>query len=110
MSNRQHLAFIIASILLSAGPTSAQTGPIAAFSLDQGTGAVAADSSGNNHSAAISGATWSPAGKNGGAMQFDGVNDMLTVADTNLLDLTSAMTLEAWVRPAIPGGWRTIWY
>ena len=39
------------------------------------------------------------AGKYGGALTFDGVNDLVTVADAASLDLTTGMTLEAWVRP-----------
>ena len=32
-------------------------------------------------------------------MSFDGVDDWVTVADSASLDLTSGMTLEAWVKP-----------
>ena len=39
---------------------------------------------------------------NGGALSFDGVNDWVTVADAAALDLTNAMTLEAWVARARP--------
>ena len=34
---------------------------------------------------------------------FDGVNDLVNVPDANSLDLTTAMTLEAWVRPTTLG-------
>jgi len=44
----------------------------------------------------------------GNALSFDGVNDMATVADSNTLDLSTTMTLEAWVRPANSTGWRTV--
>ena len=48
------------------------------------------------------------AGKIGNALEFDGVNDLVTVADANRLDLTTGMTLEAWVRPtALGNDWRT---
>jgi hypothetical protein len=36
-------------------------------------------------------------------VSFDGVNDSVTVADSASLDLTSGMTLEAWVRPSSTG-------
>ena len=49
------------------------------------------------------------AGKYGGALSFDGVNDSVTVADAASLDLTTGMTLEAWVRPSALGTiWRTV--
>ncbi len=39
-------------------------------------------------------------GRFGRALSFDGINDWVTVADAASLDLTNAMTLEAWVNPA----------
>ena len=47
------------------------------------------------------------AGKYGSALTFDGVNDLVTVPDSNTLDLTNGMTLEAWVRPSQNGNFRT---
>ena len=68
-----------------------------------------ADATGRGHAGTISGALWSTAGKYGGALSFDGVNDWVTIADANDLDLTSAVTLAAWVRPAALGNrWRTV--
>jgi hypothetical protein len=43
-----------------------------------------------------------------GALSFDGVNDRVNVADSNLLDLTNGMTLMAWVRPSSIQGWTTV--
>ena len=49
------------------------------------------------------------AGRFGGALSFDGVDDWVSVADSASLDLTSAMTLEAWVRPSAAGSeWRSV--
>ena len=56
----------------------------------------------------MSGAVWSAAGRFGSALSFDGVNDWVTVADSASLDLSSGMTVEAWVRPSKAGGWRTV--
>ena len=82
---------------------------MAAYAFDEGSGAVAADATGKGHAGSISGATWSPAGRFGGALSFDGVDDWVTVADANDLDLTTRMTLSAWVRPAALGSrWRTV--
>ena len=39
---------------------------------------------------------------------FDGVNDLVNVPDANTLDLTTGMTLSAWVRPTALGDWRTV--
>ena len=82
---------------------------LVAVLLDAGSGATVADATGRGHGGTISGALWSTAGKYGGALSFDGVNDWVTIADADDLDLTSAMTLAAWVRPAALGNrWRTV--
>jgi hypothetical protein len=88
----------------NAGPP----GLVAAYSFDEGSGAVAADASGHALNGTIDGATWSAAGKFGGALSFDGDHDLVTVPDADQLDLTTGMTLEAWVRPAALSGYRTI--
>ena len=53
--------------------------------------------------AVISGATWTTAGKYGGALSFNGTNSWVTVADAAALDLTTGMTLQAWVFPTAAG-------
>jgi hypothetical protein len=58
----------------------------------------------------VSGATWTTAGRFGNALVFDGVNDWVTVPDHNALDLTTGMTLAAWVFPTAHGNgvWRNV--
>ena len=41
-------------------------------------------------------------------MNFDGVNDLVNINHSTSLNLTSAFTLEAWVRPTNVAGWRDI--
>jgi hypothetical protein len=51
------------------------------------------------------------AGKFGSALRFDGVDDWVTITDgaaNNPLDLTTGMTVEAWVNPSTLAGWDTI--
>ena len=81
-----------------AAAPAAVNGLVGAYSFDAGSGTSAADSSGSANTGTLSGATWA-AGKNGNALSFDGVNDWVTIADSASLDLTSGMTLEAWVKP-----------
>ena len=85
-------------------------GLVAAYNFNQGTGTTLEDRTGSGRTGTISGATWTAQGKYGSALTFDGVNDWVTVADANSLDLTTAMTLEAWVYPTASGGgsWRTV--
>jgi chitodextrinase len=84
-------------------------GPVAAYNFDGGSGTTLADLSGNRSNGTISGANWTTAGHSGGALAFDGNADWVTVPDSGNLDLSSAMTLEAWVYPSQLGSiWRTI--
>ncbi|GAA3607846.1 LamG-like jellyroll fold domain-containing protein [Microlunatus ginsengisoli] len=89
----------------------ANTGPsglVGAWSFNEGTGTTAADSSGQGNNGTLSGGpTWTSAGKYGGAITFDGVNDMVAIPDANSLDLSNNLTVAAWVRPTAQGAWRT---
>jgi hypothetical protein len=75
---------------------------------EDGQGATATDTSGKGHNGAISGAAWSTQGHSGKALSFDGVNDRVTVADHNDLDLGSDFTVEGWVRPDTLAEWQTM--
>jgi hypothetical protein len=88
-------------------PTS--SGLVAAFNFDEGSGLKVNDVSGNANHGTISGATWTSLGRYGKALVFDGVNDWVSINDSPSLDLTTRMTLEAWVYPTVtPTGWRTV--
>lgn len=69
---------------------------------------TAADESGNSNTAALSGAAWTTSGKFDAAVTFDGVDDRLDVADANALDMSSALTIEAWVYLDASGSARTL--
>ncbi|HEV2320108.1 MAG TPA: LamG-like jellyroll fold domain-containing protein, partial [Verrucomicrobiae bacterium] len=81
-------------------------GLVAAYSFDEGTGNTVTDLSGNGNNGTIGTATWTLSGKYGGALSFDGVSSAVTINDSASLDLTTGMTLEAWVNPA---GANTLW-
>ena len=83
-------------------------GPVAAYSFNEGSGVTLTDVSGSGNHGTVSQAAWTSAGKYGGALTFDGVNDYVGIPDSASLDLTTGMTLEAWVRPTATSGWRTI--
>lgn len=84
------------------------TGPVAAYAFDEGSGSTLTDKTSNSHNGAISGASWSSGGHSGRALSFDGVDDMVTIADHNRLDLTSAFTIESWVKPRSLNDWRML--
>jgi hypothetical protein len=91
----------------AAPAAAAGTGLVAAYSFDEGSGSVVGDSSGNGNAGSASGTAWA-AGKYGNALSFNGTSSFVSVPDSSSLDLTSGMTLEAWVNPSALGtAWRT---
>jgi glucose/arabinose dehydrogenase len=95
-----------ATIPVTLTVTPPATGLVGAWNFNEASGTAALDSSGAGNPGTISGATRTT-GRYGGGLAFDGVNDWVTVADANSLDL-NRMTLEAWVRPNALGSWRTV--
>jgi chitodextrinase len=85
-------------------------GLAAAYSFNEGLGPSAADASGNGNAGAIGSASWITTGKYGNALSFNGSNARVTVNDSASLDLTTAMTLEAWVYPTAGDQWRDVIY
>lgn len=83
---------------------------VAAYSFSESNGTIVNDSSTqNNKGQLLNGAKRVINGKYGSAIDFDGVNDRITVPDSNSLDLTKGMTLEAWVYPKKNMyGWSTV--
>ena len=83
-------------------------GLVLALGFDETTGAAVTDASGQGNHGTISGATRTTAGRFGGALSFDGINDWVTVADAASLDLTNRLTVEAWVFPTALNSWETV--
>ena len=96
--------------LLAAPARNTQPGNlVAAYAFDEGSGSSVADLSGNGNTGQVGSATWTSAGKFGSALSFDGSSSRVRVDDSASLDLTSAVTLEAWVYPAVAqSGWRAV--
>jgi len=87
----------------------ANAGLVAAWAFNEGTGSNATDASGNNNLGAITNGTWVTGGKFGGALQFNGTSSRVFVPNKSSLNLTSGMTLMAWVYPtSSQSGNRTI--
>src|SRR2546425_6460313 len=109
----REVLFAIAALLAfltCASPVKAQApGLVAAYGFAEGAGTTVADSSGNNNMGTISGATWTTAGRFGSALAFNGTSAVVTVPNSTSLQLTTGMTLEAWVYPTVaPTGWRAV--
>ncbi|MBI4159564.1 LamG domain-containing protein [Candidatus Wolfebacteria bacterium] len=71
-------------------------GLVGYWSMNEGTGSFAGDSSGNKNTGVLTnGPTWVD-GKRGKALSFDGVDDWVMIPGTNLMP--SYITLSAWVK------------
>ena len=71
---------------------------MAHYALDEGSGTIAVDSSGNGNNGTISGGATFTTGKIGQALSFDGVNDYINIPNNTTLSPTGDMTLSAWVK------------
>jgi hypothetical protein len=83
-------------------------GLVAAYGFDEASGAVVTDASGAGNTGTITGATRTASGRFGGALVFGGTGNWVTVNDSASLDLTTGMTLEAWVNPSATTSWQTV--
>jgi hypothetical protein len=105
----------------AASPVAPAPGLVAGYSFSEGSGTVVHDLSGNANDGTIDGATWvrddssrddDDAGirhrRFGNALSFDGIDDSIRIPDAATLDLSTQMTLEAWVRPDRLIDWRTV--
>ena len=87
-----------APVLIRGTFDSMLAGTVAFWSLDETSGPIAHDDSGNGNDGVVSGtANWTT-GKKGGALTFDGSTNYAYVEDDPVLDLTSAGTIELWAK------------
>ena len=118
MSHRGYAAvalwiFAFLTFLMFPALVRAQTpGLVAAYGFNESSGASVIDASGSNNNGTFgSGVTRTTAGKFGGALVFNGSSGLVTIPNSASLQLTTGMTLEAWVNPsAVTSAWRDVVY
>ncbi|HLX60884.1 MAG TPA: MBG domain-containing protein [Planctomycetota bacterium] len=77
-------------------------GLIAYYALDEGSGSIANDYSGNGKAGTLAnGPAWT-AGTRGGALNFDGVDDSVLLPDGLIHDYTTS-SIALWFKTAVPG-------
>jgi len=102
-NTRTRTGYVSVSAPVTSGGTSGTAvmpGLVAAFGFEEPSGTQVIDASGNANHGTISGAL-RVSGPYGRALRFDGSNDWVTIADRASLDLTSGMTVSAWVFPML---------
>src|SRR2546430_8469288 len=95
-ARRRRFAWLVlgvATVLVGNSPARAQTGLVAAYAFNEGSGTTVADASGNGNTGTLNGATWTTAGRYGSALVFDGTSTSVTVADGASLRLTTGMKI-----------------
>jgi hypothetical protein len=71
--------------------------------LDDGAGTLAVDSSGNGNDGTLQGGPTWVAGMTGSALEFDGSDDYVDCGNGSSLNITSEITISAWVYPTGSG-------
>ena len=93
----------------TAGSTSVKPGLVAAYGFEEPSGTQAIDASGYANHGTISNVTRVTMTQFGNVLKFNGSSpSWVTINDSASLDLTSGMTVEAWVYPTAINGWRTV--
>lgn len=92
----------------STGQTSTQTvtldraRPTAWWQLNDGSGTTVSDASGNGNVGNVTGASWT-IGRQGGGLEFDGVDDQITFGTGPSLQGKTDFTVAAWIRSTADG-------
>ncbi|MBN2137438.1 MAG: right-handed parallel beta-helix repeat-containing protein [Sedimentisphaerales bacterium] len=91
-------------------PKTQQPDLIAHYKLDETEGSIAEDSAGDNDGALHGNPLWQPFdGRIDGALLFDGNGDYVNCGSSPAFDLTSQMTVVAWVKiNAVNCDWQTV--
>jgi prepilin-type N-terminal cleavage/methylation domain-containing protein len=87
---------------------------VGVWNFDEGTGTTLTDISGYGNDGTLNkgangtGLDWVASDIEGTALQFDGVDDYVDVSTSASLNITVAITIEAWVKPVSGGSYPTI--
>ena len=93
-------AFILVVALTCSSFGSPDDGLVLHFSFDSSEGSRVSDLSGNGNNGVIAGAArFTPKGCLGGALEFDGVDDYVSVAASPSLNVTDQLTISAFFYP-----------
>jgi len=100
---RSRLVFLLGVVGVLSLASVAQADLIGWWALDDGTGTIAKDSSGNGNNGAFSGSPVWVAGRLGGALRFDG-GSHLDCGSSATLRVAGPITIACWVNPSVLSG------
>jgi hypothetical protein len=89
------------------GASGAVAGAVARYRFDDGSGTMAADSSGSGRNAALTGGTSWGTGMIGGDLVLDGTSGYATLP-AGMLDTASAVTIAVWVNVRTARNWQRV--
>src|SRR5262245_19112777 len=87
----------LVAMLFAPATAAAQGGPVAAYAFNETSGTTTADVSGNGIVGTLTNGATFAAGKNGNAVNLDGVNDFVNLGNSRVLRLTGSVTISAWI-------------
>jgi len=90
------LVYLVCCALLLSLAGSARADLVAYWDLDEGTGSVVHDRSGNGNDGTLHGPEWGP-GKYGDALRFNGTNSYVEVPTSDSLEIDGQVTIAAWI-------------
>jgi RHS repeat-associated protein len=79
-------------------PLVPRAGLVSYYDFNENTGSIVTDRAGAGNNGSITGAIWTTTSRCGSALEFNATNSSVAIPDANSLDLTTGMTVEAWVR------------
>ena len=91
------LIYLVAVVLVLGLVSSVSAELVAHWRLDDGSGTIVSDASGNGLDGTIQGDPKWVAGKIGGALEFDGNGDYVDMGNDPVFDITEQITLAVWV-------------
>jgi hypothetical protein len=100
---RRKLVCLFTIIVVLGATGNARAGLVGYWKLDEGSGTIASDSSGNGHDGTIEGDPQWVAGMYGQALDFDGTDDYVDIglgAGDYFSTLNSGLTVAAWINRA----------
>jgi len=102
---------LVLGLVLTSRAEAADPSLVGWWKFDEGSGTIAYDSSSNGNDGTLNGGPVWVVGKIGGALEFDGADDFVSVPDKPYITFSSSdsYTLATWVYvPEVPGGWSGI--